>query len=92
VICISEQKAFTDIASEPVIITVSRCTLDTNKQDICCAKKIVIIVYCVEPFLCNDRETGKYTMAVFGQRLGKHVPAKRTTEQHPLLGSRFLIM
>jgi hypothetical protein len=43
-ICISEQKATTDIASESVIITATFCTLDTNRQDICCAKKIVIVV------------------------------------------------
>jgi hypothetical protein len=33
-----------------------------------------------------------YTRAVSGQRLGKHVPEKQTTEQRPLLGSRFLRM
>jgi hypothetical protein len=30
--------------------------------------------------LCNDREIGGYTRAVSRQRLGKHVPAKETTE------------
>jgi hypothetical protein len=42
--------------------------------------------------LCNDSEMGGYTRAVSGQRLGKHVPAKQTTEQCPLLGSKFSIM
>jgi hypothetical protein len=44
VVCTSEQKASTDIASEPEIITALLCTLDTNKQNICWAKKIVIVV------------------------------------------------
>jgi hypothetical protein len=35
---------------------------------------------------------GGYTMAVSGQWLGKQVAAKQTTEQRPLLGSRFLIL
>jgi hypothetical protein len=34
---------------------------------------------------------GGYTRAVSGQRLGKHVTAKQTTGQRPLLGSRYLI-
>jgi hypothetical protein len=33
-----------------------------------------------------------YTRIVSAQRLGKHFPTKQTTEQRPLLGSRFLIM
>jgi hypothetical protein len=35
---------------------------------------------------------GGYTRAVSGQRLGKHVPAKQTTEQRPSQGGIFLIM
>jgi hypothetical protein len=33
-----------------------------------------------------------YTRAVSGQPFDKHLPTKQTTEQRPLLGSRFLIM
>jgi hypothetical protein len=31
----------------------------------------------VEILLCDDRDVGKYTRPVLGQRLGKHVPVAR---------------
>jgi hypothetical protein len=40
------------------------------------------IAACREPLLCNDREVSKYTRAVSGQWLGKHVPA--TTDTHAI--------
>jgi hypothetical protein len=35
--------------------------------------------YVALAILCNDREISKYTRAVSGQRLGKHVPAATDT-------------
>jgi hypothetical protein len=34
---------------------------------------------CQNTVACSDREMGEYTMAVSGQRLGKHVPAATDT-------------
>jgi hypothetical protein len=36
-----------------------------------------ILLKRLEPLLCDDREMGGYTRAVYGQRLGKHVPVAR---------------
>jgi hypothetical protein len=40
---------------------------------------LVLILWRVEPLLCNDREISKYTKAVCRQRFGKHVPAVTDT-------------
>jgi hypothetical protein len=37
------------------------------------------ILYCVEPFLCNDHEMGGYTRVVPRQWLSTHVPAETDT-------------
>jgi hypothetical protein len=34
----------------------------------------LLLLYGVEPLLCNDREMSGYTRAVSAQPLGKHVP------------------
>jgi hypothetical protein len=39
-----------------------------------------MMLYRVEPLLCDDREIGKCTRAVPRQRLDKHVPAETTVE------------
>jgi hypothetical protein len=44
-----------------------------------------------DTLLGNDREICGYTRNSSGKRLRKHVPAKQTTKQRPLLGSRLLI-
>jgi hypothetical protein len=35
------------------------------------------ILWLVDPLLCDDREIGKYTRSVSGQRLSKHVPVAK---------------
>jgi hypothetical protein len=49
-----------------------------------------LVLYCSMYSRCYA--TKARSAAVSGQRLGKHVPAKQTTEQRLLLGSGFLIM
>jgi hypothetical protein len=34
----------------------------------------VIILWRIDPLLCNERNMGGYTRVVSGQRLGKHFP------------------
>jgi hypothetical protein len=64
-----------------------------NYQQQCCLSCVTAkILQRVEPLLCNDRQMGGYILAISEQRLGKHVPDKQTTEQRPLVGSRFLII
>jgi hypothetical protein len=36
-----------------------------------------IVLYRVEPLLCNDCDIGGYTRAVSGQQLSKHFPVTR---------------
>jgi hypothetical protein len=50
------------------------------------------IVACTAVAMQRPWDGRMCTRAVSGQWLGKHIPAKQTMEQRPLLGSRFLIM